>query len=411
MADLNIPVQQLRSVTAGAIPTTSQVLQGQIAINLVDRKIYTLDGTGAVQQIGVALSDLAAVAQTGSYTDLSNKPPGVTPYTLPPAQPETLGGVMVPAGGGLTLDGSGNIAAAVISVAGRTGVVVLASTDVGIPTDLLSGSSGTLATKYLPASVTGALIYQGTWNASTNVPILVSGVGTKGFYYVVSVAGTTSLDGNAVWNVGDWAIFDGTEWGRLIQEASDVTSINGATGEVTINAANLPNLSAVGISNSYADLSNIPSTFPPSAHTQAASTITGLATVATSGSYDDLLDLPVSPSIARLPVNLQGNPNLINEVYYLFAEGCQFPNTFANSQVFVELISGTTSTVRIMQYLAAVPTTGVQVGTINIDTVHGNSFTSVGSTTVYAAGDKLSYQFADTNISLITITLKGTWTS
>lgn len=36
-----------------------------------------------------------------------------------------------------------------------------------------------------------ALNYKGTWNANTNTPTLASGVGTKGDYYVVSVAGTT----------------------------------------------------------------------------------------------------------------------------------------------------------------------------------------------------------------------------
>ena len=37
----------------------------------------------------------------------------------------------------------------------------------------------------------GALNYKGTWDASTNNPTLVSSVGTKGDYYVVSVAGST----------------------------------------------------------------------------------------------------------------------------------------------------------------------------------------------------------------------------
>ena len=45
----------------------------------------------------------------------------------------------------------------------------------------------------------GALNYKGTWNANTNTPTLTSGVGTKGDYYVVSVAGTTDLDGNDFW--------------------------------------------------------------------------------------------------------------------------------------------------------------------------------------------------------------------
>ena len=61
----------------------------------------------------------------------------------------------------------------------------------------------------------GALNYKGTWNASTNNPTLASGVGTKGDYYVVSVAGSTNLDGNTLWGVGDWAVFNGTAWQRV----------------------------------------------------------------------------------------------------------------------------------------------------------------------------------------------------
>lgn len=61
----------------------------------------------------------------------------------------------------------------------------------------------------------GALNYKGTWNASTNTPTLTSSVGTKGDYYVVSVAGSTSLNGEALWGVGDWAVFNGSVWQRV----------------------------------------------------------------------------------------------------------------------------------------------------------------------------------------------------
>jgi hypothetical protein len=65
------------------------------------------------------------------------------------------------------------------------------------------------------ATVTGDLNYKGTWDASTNTPTLASGVGTKGDYYVVSVAGTTNLDGVNFWGVGDWAAFNGAVWQRV----------------------------------------------------------------------------------------------------------------------------------------------------------------------------------------------------
>ncbi|MBT0666356.1 hypothetical protein KI809_18770 [Geobacter pelophilus] len=49
----------------------------------------------------------------------------------------------------------------------------------------------------------------------------------------------------------------------------------------------------------WADVQSKPSTFAPSAHTQAASTITGLATVAVSNSYGDLSNKPTIPSGAE----------------------------------------------------------------------------------------------------------------
>lgn len=61
----------------------------------------------------------------------------------------------------------------------------------------------------------GAMSYQGAWDASTNTPTLASGTGTKGYYYTVSVAGTTSIDGVALWSVGDVIVFNGTVWEKI----------------------------------------------------------------------------------------------------------------------------------------------------------------------------------------------------
>lgn len=84
----------------------------------------------------------------------------------------------------------------------------------------------------------GALNYKGTWNASTNSPALSSGAGTKGDYYVVSVAGTTSLDGVSNWGVGDWATFNGSVWQR-VEGGADLNGVNlTATGTSTLNTLN-----------------------------------------------------------------------------------------------------------------------------------------------------------------------------
>ena len=90
-----------------------------------------------------------------------------------------------------------------------------------------------MALKTVSSNPIGALNFQGTWNANTNTPTLASGVGTKGSYYVVSVAGNTVLDGNTNWMVGDWAVFNGSVW-QKIDNTDSVTSVNGYTGTVVL---------------------------------------------------------------------------------------------------------------------------------------------------------------------------------
>ena len=84
------------------------------------------------------------------------------------------------------------------------------------------------------SAVTGALNYSGTWDAAANNPALASSVGTKGDYYVVSVSGSTNLNGITDWVVSDWAVFNGTVWQKVdnseIIYVSNVATGTGLTG-------------------------------------------------------------------------------------------------------------------------------------------------------------------------------------
>jgi hypothetical protein len=104
--------------------------------------------------------------------------------------------------------------------------------------------SGKVPTAQLPASVTGAMNFVGTWNAATNTPALASSSGNKGAFYKVSVAGTTSLDGIASWNVGDSAVFDGTTWDKIDGITSEVISVDGRTGVITLASGDISGLAA-----------------------------------------------------------------------------------------------------------------------------------------------------------------------
>jgi len=93
-------------------------------------------------------------------------------------------------------------------------------------------------------AMAGFVNYEGTWNASTNTPTLVSSVGTKGDYYVVSVTGSTNLNGITTWTQGDWAIFNGTAWEK-VDNTDLVTSVAGRTGAITLTTADVSGLGTI----------------------------------------------------------------------------------------------------------------------------------------------------------------------
>jgi hypothetical protein len=95
----------------------------------------------------------------------------------------------------------------------------------------------------------GALVSQGTWNAATNTPTLASGTGTKGFYYTVSVAGSTALDGISLWGVGDTVSFDGTVWRK---QANTAPFSSGQL--IAANANKVPSLDSTGLAVTIRDI-------------------------------------------------------------------------------------------------------------------------------------------------------------
>jgi hypothetical protein len=120
-----------------------------------------------------------------------------------------------------------------------TGLGTASTKDAGAANGVATlDAGGKVPVSELPAAVLGALSYQGTWDASTNTPTLTSSVGTKGYYYVVSVAGNTNLNGITDWLVGDWAVYNGTVW-QKVDNTETVTSVNGQTGAVVLTTTDV----------------------------------------------------------------------------------------------------------------------------------------------------------------------------
>jgi hypothetical protein len=116
----------------------------------------------------------------------------------------------------------------------------------------VAGGSGT---------TTGSLTYAGTWNASSNNPTLTSSVGTLNNYYVVSVAGSTNLNGISSWQVGDWAIFNGTVWQRIDGGAygtvNNVATGTGLTGGPITTTGTISLANTAVTAGSYGNASTV----------------------------------------------------------------------------------------------------------------------------------------------------------
>lgn len=398
---MSLILQHLRSNAAGVVPLASQLLVGQIAINLQDKKLFTKTPDGGVISLGVAPVDLKTVAFSGSWNDLLDRPNVQAEYTLPTASASTLGGVKI--GSGLTMT-SGMLSANVTSVNGRTGLVTLTTTDVGLAADFVD-ANGKVKLAYLPDSLVGAVTFKSTWNAANNTPAIpAAATGNKGWYYVVGTAGSTNIDGISSWNVGDWVISDGTAWSKIASASSQVLSVNGQTGTTVVNAANLPGLATVGRTGAYSDLTGIPSTFTPQDHTHEVVDILGLATVATSGSYTDLINLPPDATIAQIGLNVKGTPALVESEFFVFSRNATFPANLVGSQCIVTVSSGTSASIVIKK-------NGTQVGTITTNSSGIGTFSTSGVQVLFSAGDVLEYQWTSANITRATITLKGNWTN
>ena len=116
------------------------------------------------------------------------------------------------------------------------------------------------------SGITGALIYQGAWNATTNSPILADGTGSQGQYYVVGVAGTQNLGSvTSTFTVNDWVVHNGSAWEKL-DSTSDVSSVFSRTGIITASTGDyiasqitntaLGTISAVDVQAAINELAN-----------------------------------------------------------------------------------------------------------------------------------------------------------
>ena len=213
----------------------------------------TTSGTsGAATLIGATLNVPQYQAQGNYITSLTGEAtasgPGAASVTL--STTAVTGKLLT----GLNLSGGGTIAA----------------------TDSILQAFGKVQNQI--SAMVGGVMYQGTWNASTNTPTLTSSVGTKGNYYIVDVSGTTNLNGITDWRVGDWAIFNGSTWDK-VDNTDAVSSVNGFTGAVSLTTSHI----AEGTNLYYLDSRS---------RTAISLTTTGNSGAATYSSVSGIINVP-----------------------------------------------------------------------------------------------------------------------
>jgi hypothetical protein len=215
-------------------------------------------------------------------------------------------------------------------------------------------------------AVLGGAIFQTTWNANVNTPILTDGVGTKGHYYVVSVAGSASLDGINDWAIGDWAIFDGTAW-QKVDNTDAVSSVNGQVGAVSLTSA------------AISEVTNLYFTTARVLATALTGYVSGAGTVAATDTILQAIQ-KLNGNIAALTT--ASVPDSLNKRYVTDAQLTVIGNTFGTNTGDQTTIPGNAGTATVLQTARKI--NGVSFdGSADID-VEGKiiAYQALGSTLV-----------------------------
>ena len=269
------------------------------ALDTIDSAVYGKTSPSDVSAaVATAITALAAVASSGSYNDLTNKPTIPSAYTLPTASATVLGGVKV--GANLSIDAGG-----ILSATGGAGQQAF-STQVLIP----SSAGQTVFT--VPGGYTvgqiivwlngSALIGGGDDYTATNgtTVVLTTGVASTSDRVVVAVFSTFQVAGS-VSKTGDTMSgalnVPAGATGTQVPQAQEVVAKAGDTMTGALTLSGVPSATLHAATKGYVDARAVPSLSVVSGTSQVAAA--GVQYALTNAAATTVT-LPVAPTAGDL---------------------------------------------------------------------------------------------------------------
>ena len=234
--------------------------------------------------------------------------------------------------------------------------------------------------------VAGQVLFKGDWSAanppSGGTPTISDATGQAGWQWIVSAAGTQNLgSGNITFAIGDLVIHNGTRY----------VKIDGATPQIQSNWTETNSALPAFIQNKPT-----------------------LATVATSGSYSDLLNKPAIPAAQ---INSDWNAvSGLSQILNKPAIPTQYTDALARAAITLSsnAPTGTTSTLTYVSGAftftsAAALVSGTTIKTVNSNSLLGSGDVSVGTvTSVSGTGTVSGISLGGTVTGSGSLSLSGT---
>jgi len=246
-------------------------------------------------------------------------------------------------------------------------------------------------------NIPSGLSFEGSWNANTDTPSLAGTTPDNGVFYIVSVAGNTSLSGITDWKVGDWAVYVSDGGGTDAWQKIDNTSTLGGFGSSN-TVAKWTATSSLADSTITDDGTDVSLTGDLTVGTDLI--VTGgnfkLGTSATTTIGKNLLKIPNVSQIAYMRINADETISTLSASSFRSAIGAGTSSTTGTVTSVAALTLGTTGTNLSSTVSGG---SGAAVITLNVPTASAANRGALSSTDWSTFNNKTSNTGTITSVS------------